>query len=299
LSEKNKTKIEKKLVASIALIITIGIASVVPLTFFMGNATSVSAQTSTADSLFNIDIPCAYYNANVTYDVEINSMFDGSHRMLGYYYRAGSVIAVQPSINYNVLDGDTVARIELFEYAVYTDNLQLQKTYGYFSYNGEAFGLYDTEDGHMTNFAMKYWRENIEPKLVGTSKSFGGDDITDPEKPMNVWIDGNMENFGDKNKSIDKRHSNILAEVEKTPSVYLDVRRVAYMSLNADGTIVVVEDNKLVQHLELTKTDDGFMYGNPANVGREIHFGLHAIPSKGTTVPEDLWPAVWPHLFGE
>ncbi|MDR1993189.1 MAG: hypothetical protein LBQ98_06830 [Nitrososphaerota archaeon] len=267
----------------------------------MGNTPIASAQTSVADSLFNIDVPCAYYNANATYNVEINSVFDGSHRVLDIYYRAGSVIAVQPSINYNVLGNDTVARIEIFEYTVYTDNLQLQKTYSYFSYNPEAFGLADNGNGYMVaNFASKYWQENIEPKLVGTTKSFGGESVSDPDKPMNVWIAGEMENFGlGTGRSLDKRYRNILAEVEQAQSVYLDVRRVAYMSVYADDTVVIVEDSKLVQHLELTKTNDGFMYGNPADVGREIYFRLHAIPYNGTSLPEHLWPEVWPHLFGE
>ncbi|MDR0797345.1 MAG: hypothetical protein LBE70_01280 [Nitrososphaerota archaeon] len=300
MSEKNKTKIEKKLVASIALIITIGIASVVPLTFFMDN--NAKAQTSVTDSLFNLNIPCAYYNVDIAYNVEINDKISNLQRMLDFYYRDAAVIAVQPSINYSVLDSNTVARIEIFEYTVYTNNLELQKSYTALSFNEQAFGQYTSKNpyGHMTSFAMKYWEETLLPKLGSGSKSFCSYGIDDPNEQMLTDYAGNNENFGQGNgKSIDKKHGNILAEVEKTQSVYIDVKRVAYISLCDDGTIVVVDDNKLLQHLELAKTNDGFMYGNPANVDREFYYGLSKIPYNGPydSVPEDRRSSVWPDLF--
>jgi hypothetical protein len=177
-SEKNKMKIEKKLIAAIALAITIGIATVIPLTFFMDN--TAKAQTSVTASLFNIDIPCAYYNANVTYDVKINSLIDGSHRVHDIWYRDGAVIAVQPSINYDVLDNNTVARIEFFEYTVYTDKLQLQKSYSYFAFNESAFGRVDTPHGS-SSFIVEYYINNIRNKNRG-SDTFGGEDVTGPDR---------------------------------------------------------------------------------------------------------------------
>ncbi|MDR2707901.1 MAG: hypothetical protein LBB87_04070 [Nitrososphaerota archaeon] len=305
MSEKNKNGNRKKLITSIALVITIGIATIIPLAFFMSGTNTVKAQQSVTDSLFNIDIPCAYYNADVTYNVEINSMIDGRHSVFDAWYRDAAVIAVQPSINYDALDNDTVARIEYFEYTVYTDNLQLQKSYSYFAFNEKAFDQYN--DGPSAYFAMNYYTENMRSHLRD-GDYFGGFSVTDPEDPMIVWVAGNHANRGyGADETIDETYRNILAEVESTQTIYLDIRRVAYVSISVDGTMMVVEDNKIIQHLELTKNDEGFMFGTPADIPvevysgrqREYYFGLPTIPYKGTDVPEELWSTVWPDIFGE
>ena len=303
MSEKNKIKIEKKLVASFALIIAIGIASIVPLAIFMGAAEKVSAQTIATDSLFNIDITCAYYNADVIYNVEINSVFDGSYRVHNVWYRDAAVIDVQPLINYDALDKTTMARIELFEYTVYTDKLVLQKSYSYFAFNESAFGQGNV-NGHSSSYIFAYYQDYIGSKCRG-SDTFVGNDLTDyiidPTKPMSVWsgsIVGNSQSRGYGQNKLDKEQSNILDAIKDVQAVYLDVKRVAYISLSIDGTVIAVEDNKLLQHLELTKTADGFMFGDPATIGREIYFGLPQIPYKGTDVPEEFWPIIWPDKFG-
>jgi hypothetical protein len=291
MSEKNKTKIEKKLIATIALIVTIGIATIVPLTFVMSN--TARAQTNITDPLFNIAIPFAYYNADVTYNVEINSVIDGGHSIYDVWYRDAAVIAAQPSINLDVLGNDTVARIEFFEYTVYTDKLQLQKSYSYFAYNEEAFEQYSTG-----NFVTEYYRNNLQDVLTRTgSDYFGGFGVTDPEDSMFTWIAGNSQNHQCYNE-LAKHESDILTAIANTQTVYVDVKRVAFVSVDTDGKLMVVEDNKLVQHIELTKSDDGFLYGNPADIGREVYIGLPKIPYNGTDVPEEFWPIIWPDKFG-
>ncbi|MCL2642708.1 MAG: hypothetical protein FWD52_04270 [Candidatus Bathyarchaeota archaeon] len=280
-------KIEKKLIALSIFAIAIGIATVLPMTVFM----NAKAQTDIADSLFNIDIPCAYYNANITYNVEINDIVHepGGQRTYDFWYRGGSVIAVQPSINLTVLDDNALARIEFLEYSVYTDKLQLDKSYSYFAFNEEAFGQID--DQHI---ATKYLAEKLVPNKRIGGQTYGGLSTTDPTEPMIRWIAGNMDSIGvGSGRSLDKQFYNILAAIEDTQTIYLDVRRVAYISLSKDGTMVIVEDNKLLQNLELTKNDDGFMFGNPAAVKIETYFRLPEIPYKGTDLPEKFWPEVF------
>ncbi len=110
MSEKNKIKIEKKLVASFALIIAIGIASIVPLTIFMGTA---KAQTVTDDSWFNISLNHAYFSANIA---------DG-------IYQSVDVRGFDTSFNMEAFNRQTGARIEYFEIICYTDDgIQLYRT---------------------------------------------------------------------------------------------------------------------------------------------------------------------------
>jgi hypothetical protein len=279
-------KIEKKLIALSIFAIAIGIATVIPMTFFM----SAKAQTDVADSLFNIDIPCAYYNANITYNVEINDIVHGGgQRIFDLWYRGGPVIAVQPSINHTVLDDNTVARIEFFEFSVYTDKLQLDKSYSYFGFNEEAF-----EQNGNKHIAAKYVEENLLPNKRIGGQGYGGQSITDLTESMPRWITGNTDSIGiGSGHHLDKQFYKIIAAIEDTHTIYLDVRRVAYISLSDDGTIVIVEDNKLLQHLELTKNDDGFMFGSPSAVKIETYFGLPKIPYKGTDLPEEFWPEVF------
>ncbi|MCL2172838.1 MAG: hypothetical protein FWB84_04245 [Candidatus Bathyarchaeota archaeon] len=295
-------KIEKKLIALSILAVTIGIATVIPMTYFL----NAKAQTNIADSLFNIDIPCAYYNANATYNVVIHDIIHGgSDRVYDTWFRDNAVIAVQPSINYTVLDKNTVSRIELFEYTLYTDKLQIQKTHSYLSFNEEAFEHYNDKDSLTT----EYWQETLLDKSDGrTGYSFGGLSVSDPGEQIPVWIAGENENHGyNQSDNSYKKGDKILETIKDTQTIYLDIRRVAYISLSADGTVIIVEDNKLLHHLELTKNDNGYMFGTPADIRveiysgrqREYYFGLPNIPYSGTDVPEELWSTVWPDRFGK
>jgi hypothetical protein len=243
----------------------------------------------------------------VDYNVEINSLIDGSHRVFYTWYRDAAVIAIQPSINYAVLGNDTIARIEFFEYAIYTDKLPLQKSYSYLAFNDSAFKQYDEyKNGRRISFITEFYEKNLQTKRVKGGDSFGGEGITDPSEPMYIWVAGNSDSYSDaRSKSLDKTYSNILSAIKNTYTIYLDVRRVAYISLNVDGTMIIMEDSTLLQHLELINTGDGFLYGNPADVydpvivDRKFYFGLQPIPYNGTSVPEEFWPIIWPDKFGE
>jgi hypothetical protein len=84
-------KIEKKLILCSILAIAIGIATVVPVAFFM----STKAQTYD-DAWFNIDVPYAYFKANAT-DTE---------------YQCAVQIATQVSLSQAAINNRAEARIE-------------------------------------------------------------------------------------------------------------------------------------------------------------------------------------------
>ena len=133
-----------------ALIITIGIVTIVPLAFTMNN--TAKAHLFIDDSWFNINVPCAYFNADVTYDVTYYSRSASRYFTYDLYYRSAAIIAIQPSINPAALDKATDARIEYFECAVYTNELTLSKQYFYLTMNSSNVAGSDA----LFSFANKY-----------------------------------------------------------------------------------------------------------------------------------------------
>lgn len=257
---------EKKLIASFVLTITIGLVTVVPLAFIMNN--SARAQTSIDDSWFNIDVPCAYFNADVAYDVTFYSRPAGRDFAYDIYYRSGAIIAIQPSINYTALSNAADARIEYFECAVYTDDFILSKQYFYFVLNSSSIENSDA----LFSFANKYF-EHMKPDFSVNPRGhyYGGQSVTDLVKPMPVWIAYDQQHFG-QNKTLDKNYLKVLDTIQNTPTIYLDITRIGYVSIINTGTVTLVKDSTLVQHLALKNTGVGFMFGNPADVVDVISF---------------------------
>ena len=261
-----KNLLEKKLIISITLIITIGIATIVPLAFIMNN--TAKAHLFIDDSWFNINVPCAYFNADVTYDVTYYSRPASRYFTYDLYYRSAAIIAIEPSINPVALDKATDARIEYFECVVYTNELTLSKQYFYLTMNSSNVAGSDA----LFSFANKYL-ENFNPdfSINPSGYGYGGMSVDDLEKPMPIWMAIDYQNFG-QNKTLNKNYLNVLDVIENTPTIYLDITRIGYVSVINTGTVTIVKDNTLIQHLEMKNTGDGFMLGNPANVVDVIRY---------------------------
>jgi hypothetical protein len=53
------------------------------------------------------------------------------------------------------------------------------------------------------------------------------------------------------------------ANSENVNTIYIDVRRLGYVTFDGNNTIVTLADNLVIQHLELLKNGDAFTYGVP------------------------------------
>ncbi|MDR2699529.1 MAG: hypothetical protein LBC12_01730 [Nitrososphaerota archaeon] len=267
-------KIEKNMILCSIFALTIGIATIVPLTFFM-NTTEAQPDD---EQWFNIDCIYAYYNAFVV------DAYDDGYVTNDLFQNTG-VILFDALPNYEALSQqqhiDT--RIEIFEILFYTDDLQLSKSYEYVGMDrpgleNPTFSSATFRSDFMFNDPLLspwcYEPIDISPKSeqtlswngssnLGSPIPSGGRYITNatnltPEK----WQD--MGSAGTRGGYTDEISDTKLSALKNTRTIYLDIRRIGYITVDDSATIIASKCNQLIQHIELTKNNTGeFTFGNP------------------------------------
>ena len=234
-------KIEKKLILCSILAIAIGIATVVPAAFFM----NTKAQTYD-DTWFNLDVPYAYFKANAT----------------NTEYQTVAEIDIQASLSQTAVNNRAEARIEYFEFTIYVDDIELEKQNYFYSITSS-----DNED---TTAMFEFSRENWFNSSDFGVNSGGGSFITDPAQLNSNVIGGGgiyttHYTIDDPNSDeIYEKYGKILDTMENAQTIYLEVRRVGYVTFEGNNTVVTLASNPVILQIELTKNGDAFTFGNPA-----------------------------------
>jgi hypothetical protein len=247
-------KIEKKLVALSIFALIIGISIVVPVTFFMNEKTQ-----KYDDPWFNIEIPYAYFEVNMLND------------SYAYHYLL-DVLAIQPSINYNALNQQLDGRIEYLEYTVYTDNMQLSSNTYHLSINNtdneNMFDPFSFYNGHYFNSSYA--------DTFPSYKNYNYYHIKDPAQLPPMLRTGSISSINE------AEYNSILVELENTQTIYIDIKRVGYITFEGDTPIVTLAGNKIIQHIELTKNGNAFTFGDKDITG--INWNLTRLFAYGVMV---------------
>jgi hypothetical protein len=223
-------QIEKRLIACSILALAIGIAAIAPLVFFM----NAKAETFD-DPWFNVSVPYAYFKINST-----------SHS-----YQTTSAIALNCTVNADAIRQHTDARVEYFEFQIYSAQGQIANVIYFLATNSSK-----VEDP-VSMFAFS--RENWFNSTAGG----GGYFVTNFTVPLPLMRTGEAESYYDDDGNwISTRFGKTLIEVENTNTLYLDVRRLGYVTFDGNNTIVTLADNQAIQHLELVRNGDAFTYGD-------------------------------------
>lgn len=218
-------QIEKKLVLCSILAITIGIATVVPLAFFM-KPTVASAQT-TDDPWFNINVSYATCEAKM--------VFSNLAAMYTYVYNY--------TVNPDAIDTQIGARTEYFRIQIYTDQEQLvNKSVAIVANSSE---IYDPRD---TQFARPNWfnTSGVSASNIDFISDFNGTLQPDIGYQANCYAT--------------EEDAQIKA-IQNAQTIYIDIHRVGYITFTGNDTVVSLANDEIVQHYELTKNGDGFFYG--------------------------------------
>ncbi|MCL2358474.1 hypothetical protein [Candidatus Bathycorpusculum sp.] len=233
-------KIEKKLVALSILAITIGIATIAPVSVFM-NAKAQTNQTY-GEPWFNIEIPSAY--------VAIDLTNDG--------YMLTEILDFQPSLTDNALNQQSEARIEYFEVTFSTDDMQLAKNIYCI-----GMGNPDNEDpAKIYAFYMENWVNGSSANIACNGSIYITDliELTYPRGFGHSYIVGDE-----------------FETALDTQTIYLDVRSVCYVTFDGNNTVVTWADDQDIQHITLTNNGNSFVFGDRDNSDmdtfRQTHFG--------------------------
>jgi hypothetical protein len=226
-------KIEKKLIASSILALIIGVSSVVPLLFLM----SAKAETQ-PKPWFSLDVSYAYLAADFTENLDGRDL-----------YSEWDSIVLNFTLNPEAENEISDARFEYFELQIYTDKepvwnmsyfVGTNRTNSFqFEANSFHFMRNDWFDSNTTGGGMftYQWNENGSAGISTISGSSTYSSPTGHSNPPQTFT--------------------ALMEAE---ILYIDVRRIGLVTFNGNSTVVTLSDDKVIQHLELKKFGDGFLY---------------------------------------
>lgn len=245
---KNQMEIKTKLIAFSILAITIGIASTVPLAFFMSPA---KAQTTDDIPWFNLDVPYAIWTATST-DNAIGYL-EGIGPIDGLVsYGSTYFVAFNFTVNPDAVDILDNARIEYYQLQVYSDKGQIDNMTEFFGANCRD----DVDPTSSFFFARDDW--------FNTTTSGGGSFITKFNGTLASSVDeglgatsGSSSSNSFANTTLPEKFLNI----QNANKLYIDVRRLGYVTFKGNSTIVTLASNEVIQHIELTKSGNQFVYG--------------------------------------
>jgi hypothetical protein len=247
-------QIEKKLILCSILAISIGIAAVAPLAYVMGNLATAKAQTNEATPWFNIDVPYAIYTANITEGPNEYANYNGLATTYTTAYDIKYNATTNPVASPN-LEG---ARVEFFEFQIYSDLGSIENITHYVGANGNGNTTFDPSENF--GFSRDNW--------FNLSSGAGGLFVLQYNGTLgNVfsdqgWVGGtggsSSSSFfpGEEQTTSQKFQNSYNAD-----KIYIDVRRIGFVSFIGNSTIVTLADNSVIQHIELTRQGNQFIYG--------------------------------------
>jgi hypothetical protein len=229
-------KIEKKLIACSILALLIGASSVVPLLFLM----SAKAETQ-PKSWFNLNVPYAYVQANFTENLNGQDVYD--------YWR---VLVLNFTLNSEAENEIYDARFEYYEFQLYTDKEQLGNISYFvgtnrtnsFDFDRESFHFMrdDWFDSNSSGIFTPHWNAS---SLLEDSPSA----LTRFTSPTATG-----ENF---------RHNEayrMAIALKDAETLFIDIRKTGSLTFNGNSTLVTLPEHGFLQHLELKKYGNGFLY---------------------------------------
>ena len=276
--------IEKKLILCAILAITIGIATIVPLEYFMAAQTQVNAQTMFTP-WFNVSVPYAYVNLDQS---------GGNNTMTwdGAMIQALANFTLTPAA-IELKNAD--AQVEFYQFQVSSDQGPIVNiTYSV---------AVSKEEVNVTGVPSGVWMA-----ITGSGgNSFTFADGTTYNGPNNGNCGGGMvlSNIPDEpmqNFTVavvstylasynGNSASQALTELRNAQNLYIDVTRAYSVSFEGNAktaTTTTMSNNQVLQHIELTKTGNGFVYGTYAEgtvpFPMETPTTPQATPSQPTTI---------------
>jgi hypothetical protein len=237
-------KIEKKLIASSILALLIGVSSVVPLLFLMSG--TAKAET-TPKSWFNLNVPYAYVKANFTENLNGQDVYE--------YMRAFVFnFTLNPEAENEISD----SRFEYYELQLYTDKEQLGNVTIFvgtnrtnsFSLDPESFRLTlatadDWFDSNTTGGGVftPYWNKSSPPDFSSIYSGVSG------------CVGPTGEISSDHNEA-----PKMFAALSEAETFFVDIRKIGLVTFNGNSTSFTPPEDEFIQHLELKKYGDGFLY---------------------------------------
>ncbi len=264
-----KPMVEKKVILCAILAIALGIATIVPLEYMMTAQAQANAQTAEAQAKANAtaDVQASvqpmFSDVNVTY-AYCNPDKTTSNDTGTFY---GS--SVEAVVNFTLAPDalkNADAQIEYYKLAVSSDQGPILNMGYYIVLEANSYvttGMGGPE-GTIT-FANGLTFNG--PTATGQDIDFGnGQCINYP-----AWSSSSNYTWGYVSNFIYGSDPNNLpqtvTELRNATTIYIDVTKICTVMVTGNITVTTPGSNQILQHIELTNTGNGFLYGtyNEAN----------------------------------
>jgi hypothetical protein len=252
-------KIEKKLIALCTIAVTIGVASIVPIFYLM------SAKTAPSKPWFNIAIPYAYLTA-----VPPKNPTGLSPDSIGIW----DALVINSTINGDAWDNNLeVARLEFFQIRIYHDNG--------FLYNTTFFVLTNRTS------SSEPFPSSIENliALLGNTTGISGTYFNYFNHTEFSW-GRYSRGLGSFSGNLDQNRPELMLmkqkvlEFKNAEKVYIDVSRLSSTTFKMNSTITESSSNAVLQHIELKRFGDGFLYNSLVPEEQLSHINLLGPPKE-------------------
>jgi hypothetical protein len=261
-------QIEKKLILCSILAIAIGIATIIPLEYLMtGENQATAAALTDIRPWFNVDVPYAYCNPNVSGGNNTSSWAGASIEIVANFTLTTDALQ------------NADAQIEFYKFAVSSDQGHIVD-----------LGYYIVED-----------RANVVTGICGDGTitfanglTYNGPDSSGGQCiNWQAWSPDSVLGFVSKYmlEYNGNDASQAVTQIRNAQTLYVDVSKVSTVTVSGDLTATTPADNQTLQHIELTKTDNGFVYGTYVS-------GSLPIPIQTPPVASSTPSIVWTPTFG-
>lgn len=244
-------QIEKKLILCSILAISIGIAAIVPLQYLMN--------AKTASALPNVE---PWFNINVEY-AECNPYLFGN--ATATTQDAASIQAIANfTLTANAMESDADTQIEYYKFAVSSEQGPICDL-GYYIVEGKEniVGVNTSingSDGDCTitlanGLTYSVAKSNEAICWSGQTVGWSGDN-----SPSSVYGAPFMVISANNGEELPQAAT----QLRNAQTLSIDVSKVYTVTVKGNVTVTTPADPTILQHIELTKTDNGFVYGtNP------------------------------------
>ena len=291
--------IEKKLILCAILAITIGVATIVPVEYFM--SAQVNAQT-TFTPWFSVNVPYAYVNlvqsgandtaswngvniqgiANFTFTPAGIGLQGADAKIEYYQFEVSSDQGPIVNISYSV-----ALSIEKFPAGNNINDIPGIPGGGYAAINGGGQNQFVFANGVTFNGIPNY---NGYCGGGNTFYEIVGDNLpsTTTNRTFSTGIFGSyIMNYNGDNSS------QVVTELRNAKTLYIDVSRICSVIYNGNVTVSTPSTNQVLQQIELTKAGNGFVYGT--YMQGEVPFPMETPPTEAPTT--NLTPAQSPLII--
>ena len=256
--------IEKKLILCGILAIIIGVATIVPIEYFMSQpvASQLVAQGATDQPWFNVNIPYVYVNL-------YQSGGNGTMSWNG----AGIEGIVNFTATPDAIDlKGALAKIEYYQFAVSSNegpiiNMSygiafMFEKLGVAGYPGGCYMSITGLGGNGFTFANNVTINGV-PNYEGDCSGTGmmGDVIGDNLPPGTTNDTYAAHVFSDSLLGYNGANSQAVNDLRSAQTLSIDVTSICTVVYDGNVTINTPSSNQVLQHIELTKTNSGFVYG--------------------------------------